>query len=273
MNSVLQQFQLNGKIVVITGGAGLLGLKHAQAIAEAGGTPILLDINSSALKRATKSINGESLGLKVDITNVGEIKNAKNTILKKFKTIDALINNAANNPKITKGKISSEKNRFEDITLGRWQKDLDVGLTGAFLCSQIFGAYMAEKGRGRIINISSDLGLIGPDQRIYMKDGKPKKDQNVKPVTYSVLKHGLLGLTKYCATYWADQGIQVNALCPGGILDGQSKEFITKLTGLIPLGRMAKEDEYKAAIVFLLSDASSYMTGSTLSIDGGRTCW
>lgn len=273
MNNVMQQFRLDGKVVIVTGGAGLLGRQHAQAIAEAGGIPVLLDINSAALKKATHVIKGESLGLKADITKVHEIKKVKGVILKKYKTIDALINNAANNPKVTNRKGNFKKFHYENFSLEQWRKDLEMGLTGAFICSQVFGTYMAKKKRGNIINISSDLGLIGPDQRVYTKKGIQRNNQAIKPVTYSVMKHGLLGLTKYCATYWADAGIRVNALCPGGIFENQSKEFITKLSGLIPLGRMAREDEYKAAIVFLLSDASTYMTGSILTIDGGRTCW
>lgn len=269
----MHQFQLNNKVVVITGGAGLLGQKHAQAIAEASGISVLLDINASAVKKAAQTINGECCGLKVDITNVSEVKKAKSIILKKYKTVTALINNAAHNPKITNGKTSISRNRFENFTVDQWHKDLNVGLTGALICSQIFGTYMAKKGEGVIVNISSDLGLIAPDQRIYTKSGVHNDNQMVKPASYSIIKHGLLGLTKYCATYWADQGVRVNALCPGSVVNQQSKDFVKKLTKLIPLGRMARADEYKAAIVFLLSDASSYMTGSTLSIDGGRTCW
>ena len=152
-------------------------------------------------------------------------------------------------------------------------KDLAVGLRGAFLCSQVFGKKMAQQGKGVIVNISSDLGLVAPDQRIYKKEGVPENQQPVKPVTYSVIKTGLIGLTRYLATYWADCGVRVNTLCPGGIEAGQPEEFKERLHSKIPLGRMADKDEYKGAILFLVSDASSYMTGATLTMDGGRTCW
>jgi NAD(P)-dependent dehydrogenase (short-subunit alcohol dehydrogenase family) len=141
------------------------------------------------------------------------------------------------------------------------------------LCSKIFGYEMSKKSKGVILNISSDLGLIAPDQRLYKKDGIPEKEQPVKPVTYSVIKYGLIGLTKYIATYWADKGVRCNALCPGSIYNNQPDDFVNKISKLIPMGRMANLDEYKAAVVFMVNDASSYMNGSVISIDGGRTCW
>jgi NAD(P)-dependent dehydrogenase (short-subunit alcohol dehydrogenase family) len=163
--------------------------------------------------------------------------------------------------------------RLEHFPLALWNRDLAVGLTGAFLCSQAVGRHMAAHGGGVILNIASDLSLISPDQRLYRRHLLAEAAQPVKPVTYSVAKHGLIGLTRYLATYWADAGIRVNAISPGGVYRGQPDEFVERLTSLIPLGRMAAEDEYKAAIVFLLSDASSYMTGANLVMDGGRTCW
>ena len=132
---------------------------------------------------------------------------------------------------------------------------------------------MAANGGGVILNISSDLGLIAPDQRIYRDERLPEDEQNVKPVTYSIIKYGLLGLTKYLATYWAEKGVRANAICPGGVYNNQPDAFVQKLTNLIPLGRMAEIDEYKAAVLFLISDASSYMTGSIIAMEGGRTAW
>ncbi len=150
--------------------------------------------------------------------------------------------------------------------------NLDVGLTGDFLCSRIVGTHMASHGGGVILNIVSDLGVIVPDQRIYRQPDYAENEQPVKPVTYSVIKHGLIGLTKYLATYWADQNVRVNPLSPGGIYTDQPVDFVKKLTDLIPMGRMANQNEYKAAALFLVSDASSYMTGANLVVDGGR-CW
>ena len=148
-----------------------------------------------------------------------------------------------------------------------------MGLTGAFLCSQVIGSEMARRNKGVILNIASDLAVIAPDQRLYRRDGLPRDQQPAKPVTYSVVKTGLLGLTRYLATYWADRGVRVNAISPGGVYNGQPDDFVSRLSALIPLARMARVDEYQGAILFLCSDASSYMTGANLVIDGGRSCW
>jgi len=272
MSNVLEKFNLKGKVCIVTGAAGLLGQKHCEAILESNGIAILLDINEEALKNAVSNLKckGKVDFFKVDITKKEELEKVKETILKKHRKIDVLINNAANNPAM---KGNENLSRFENFSEKIWDKDLDVGLKGAFLCSQVFGSQMAKQKSGVILNISSDLGLIAPDQRIYKKENLPDEKQNVKPVTYSVAKHGIIGLTKYLATYWAEKNVRSNAVCFGGVYTNQPKEFTDKLTNLIPLGRMAEKDEYKSAILFLISDASAYMTGSVVSIDGGRTCW
>lgn len=274
--NTLELFSLIGKVAVITGGAGLLGVKHAEAILDAGGSAVLLDIDNERLKTAEKSLldrYGQSKlhCIACDITKKAELESARDEVLDRFGQVDVLINNAANNPKV-EGE-NSNWSRLENFSLDLWNKDFAVGVTGAFLCSQVFGTYMAKQKSGVIINVSSDLGIIAPDQRLYQVKGLSKDEQPVKPVTYSVVKHALLGLTKYLATYWADDNIRVNAICPGGVYNQQDETFLSKLQELIPLGRMATEDEYKGIIVYLASDASSYMTGSTISIDGGRTCW
>ena len=270
------KFNLKDHVVIITGGAGLLGGKHAEAVAEIGGIPILVDINEESAKekaqKIEKSFGVPSLGFKADITSTEAIKDITKIILRKFKRIDVLINNAANNPKM-ENIMEREWSRLESFSLDDWNEDILVGLTGAFLCSKIIGSLMADRGRGVILNISSDLGIIAPDQRIYRKEGLNEQQQPVKPVTYSVVKHGLIGLTKYLATYWCQKGIRVNVLCPGGVYNGQPGGFVEKLTNLIPLGRMADVDEYKGAIQFLCTDASSYMTGACLVVDGGRSTW
>jgi NAD(P)-dependent dehydrogenase (short-subunit alcohol dehydrogenase family) len=163
--------------------------------------------------------------------------------------------------------------RLENFPLAQWEGDIAVGLTGAFLCSKVFGNHMATSGGGVIVNVASDLALIAPDQRIYRQSGVSEQMQPVKPVTYSVVKSGLVGLTRYLASYWADKKVRVNAISPGGVYNGQPEDFVVRLTNLIPLGRMAAINEYQGAIVFLCSDASSYMTGANLVVDGGRSCW
>jgi NAD(P)-dependent dehydrogenase (short-subunit alcohol dehydrogenase family) len=273
--SVRSAFELTGRVVVITGAAGLLGFQHAQAVAEMGGIPVLLDIDGAKAQRAADSLSQQfgiaGIGLAVDITDPMAVDAAHDQIISQFGRVDGLINNAASNPKVEGA--SETWTRLENFPLETWASDLAVGLTGAFLCARKFGATMARSGGGAILNIASDLGLIAPDQRIYRISGVPEEEQPVKPVSYSVVKSGLIGLTRYLSTYWPRQNVRVNAICPGGVYAGQNDEFIQRLTNLVPLGRMAREDEYRAAVVFLLSDASSYMTGAIISMDGGRTAW
>ncbi len=254
----------------------MLGEKHAEGIAEFGGIPILLDIDEEVGRKKAKMISEEyqvnCLFENCDITDESQILKVRDKILRKFGRVDILINNAAIDSKID---ADNEINlsRLENFSLDQWNLELSVGLTGSMLCSKIFGYEMAKKENGVILNISSDIGIIAPDQRIYKKEGVPEANQPTKPITYSVIKHGLIGLTKYLSTYWNDKGVRANSISPGGIYTGQNEKFVQKLTDLIPLGRMAHEEEYKAAVIFLVSDASSYMTGANLVVDGGRTSW
>jgi NAD(P)-dependent dehydrogenase (short-subunit alcohol dehydrogenase family) len=269
-------FNLTGRVAVITGGAGLLGEKHAEAIALAGGTPVLVDVNLAAAERKARLLADrfgvQAAGFRADITKRDEVEALLSAILERFGTVDVLINNAANNPKV-EGASDLPWSRFEIFPLEAWQADLSVGLTGAFLCCQVIGAELARRGRGVIVNIASDLAVIAPDQRLYRQEGLPDDRQPVKPVTYSVVKTALLGLTRYLATYWADRNVRVNAISPGGVFNDHPEEFVRRLAQLIPMGRMARLDEYRGAILFLCTDASSYMTGANLVVDGGRTCW
>ncbi len=273
--NTLEKFKLNKKVAIITGGAGLLGSRHAEAVAEAGGIPVLWDINAQRVQEKSREIaescQSECLGMDVDITDPESIRSGLDSVLDSLQRADILINNAANDPKVDNTGLNLS--RLENFPLDLWQKDIAVGLTGAFLCSQVVGTYMARNGGGIILNVASDLGVIAPDQRIYRKERLGEDEQPVKPATYSVIKHGIIGLTKYLATYWAHKNVRVNSVSPGGVYTNQPEDFVEKLTNLIPMGRMAARDEYKAAILFLVSDASSYMTGANLIIDGGRTCW
>jgi len=269
-------FGLDGRVAIITGGGGLLGYQHAAAIASLGGLPVLVDIDATSLERNADLLLEETgygaLTLVADITQLDSVQLACERVLNQYGKADILINNAARNPKV-EGSGGKDFSRLEDFPWDQWQLDLDVGLGGAFNCAKVFGAQMAKQGRGVIINIASDLGVIAPDQRLYRVDGRAPEQQPVKPVTYSVVKHGLIGLTKYLATYWHEQGVRCNALSPGGVQAGQSDVFLSRLTNLIPLGRMAEADEYRGAIAFLCSDASSYMNGANLVMDGGRSTW
>ena len=272
---MIRHFELNKKNIIITGAAGLLGRSHAQAVAEAGGNPILIDIDMKNMKSVKtcidKNYDVTCEIIKCDITNEKILHKISKKIMKKFNSIDGIINNAARNPKVDKK--FNNFSRLENFKISEWYKDIDVGLTGAFLVSKVFGSLMSkQKNGGIIINISSDLGIIAPDQRLYRNSMRKKNNQFVKPVSYSVVKHGIIGLTKYLATYWPDK-VRCNALCPGGISSNIDKTIERRITQLIPMGRMAHKDEYQGAIIFLLSSASNYMNGAILNIDGGRTAW
>jgi len=276
-NNFLKKYSLKNKIVIITGGCGMLGIQHAEAIAEVEGTPILFDKveNKSEVERIKKEYNSDCFFIKGDVTKESDIRKLIENIKVSHKKIDILINNAALNPDPALDNAGSKNSlkRFEDFTLNEWDEEINVGLKGSFLCSKLIGNEMSKSGGGVIINISSDLGLIAPDQRLYKIKGNSEDQQPVKPVTYPVIKHGIIGLTKYLATYWLGKNVRANALCAGGVYNNQPMEFVNKIEAQIPLGRMAEKNEYKSSIQYLSSDASKYMNGACLVIDGGRTCW
>ena len=266
-------FDLKKKSIIITGGAGLLAGSFAEIILKYNGNPILIDINKN---RLLKMKNKLYLKYKkdipchtVDITNEEEIKKCYQSIKKNYKSIYCLINNAAINPSYNSKQID---NSIENYEIERWHNEINVSLTGSFLCSKYFSKLMGKtKKGGVIINISSDLGLIAPNQKIYSIKNNEKK--NYKPVSYSVAKSGIIGLTRYLSTYWNEKNIRCNVICPGGIEDRQSDKFKLKLKNLIPLNRMAKKNEYQSTLIWMLSDQSSYLNGAIISIDGGRTSW
>ena len=272
-----KNYSLQGKTAVITGAAGLLGLVHSRALLSVGATVILTDIDIEKLKISkavlSQEFDASSVHLYVmDVTSEESVESVYKSVKNIGLRVDVLINNAAVNPTASSLVNDIRTTRLENFSLDRWTNELNVGLTGAYLCSKIFGSAMALDGNGGVIlNIASDLSVIAPDQNLYRQDGLADNMQAVKPITYSVIKTGLIGLTRYLSTYWPDRGIRANALSPGGVYIDQDQEFVTRLEKLIPMGRMAKPDEYIGAIQFLCSDASLYMNGQNIVMDGGRS--
>ena len=249
-------FNLKKKNILITGGSGFLGSQITQALLGEKANVYIIDIQKPKKSKFIKFF-------KSDITSEIELNKILNFFKKNKRKIDVLINNASINYSPTNKKNDNFK--LENFPNDLWDKDLLVSLKGSYLCTKIFGSYMSKSKKGIILNMSSDLGIIAPDQRIY------KNTNFIKPITYSVVKHGIIGLTKYTASYWAKKNIRCNAIAPGGIFNNQEKKFVKKINQLIPLGRMAIKNEYNGLILFLCSDLSSYLTGSVIIADGGRT--
>ena len=277
MSDMIQDiFSIKKKLIVITGAAGLLGQEHAISISAFKGIPILLDLNEAKLKALSKRIkenfNLEAPYFKVDITSEAEVRDLSKKIQNEIGAVDGLINNAANNPRL---EVSNKNfSRLENFPLDQWHQDLSVGLTGSFLCSKYIGQSISQNENGGVIlNISSDLGLIAPDQSLYSIDNLTQEEQPVKPVSYSVVKTGIIGLTRYLSTYWPDQNVRCNALCPGGVKNNQSSEFISRVIKKIPLSRLANPNDYHGAVVWMMSDAASYLNGAVIAVDGGRSVW
>ena len=264
-------FNLNNQVAIITGGAGFLGKSHADAILKCGGVPIIADLDFEKAKIVAKEVGGLSFPLELDVTSDKSISEAKNRILKQFGRIDVLINNAAHN--IDQKSLIDETSRLEMETIESLIEMLKVNLVGAIACSRTFGNYFALQQKGVILNIASDLGVIAPNQNLYALENVGWQNQPVKPVGYSVSKSGLVGLTKYLSTYWNGRNVRVNAICPGGVQKDQDEEFLKRVSELIPLGRLSRPNEYQALVAFLCSDASSYITGSIIMADGGRSVW
>ena len=272
-------FDLTNTVVLVTGAAGLLGKEHCIALLQAGGTVVMTDVNQERLSTVSQSFaqwfpQEQIITRVMDVTDESQVAEIAADLLSVGKPVDVLVNNAAIDPKVMEKTTIQQDSRLENFSLERWNMEFNVGLTGAFICSKVFGTQMANrKYAGNIVNIASDLGVIAPDQRLYSVEGLGSDEQPVKPVTYSVIKFGLIGLTKYLATYWAANGIRCNALSPSGVFDGQSDEFVSRIENLIPLKRMATPKEYHGALQFLCSKASKYMNGHNLIVDGGRSVW
>tara|TARA_B100001750_G_C15421485_1_gene553183 strand:+ start:322 stop:1119 length:798 start_codon:yes stop_codon:yes gene_type:complete len=263
---VKKLFDLSDKIVVLTGAAGYLGKNYVDGLSQAGANVVLSDINYQGCKKIEKQMREkydvDPLSVKLDLTDSKSIKCMISKITKKYSSIDVLVNNAA-----YQGDKKIRSAGFEKLELGTWNKAINVNLTGIFLLCQAVGKIMLKQKSGNIINISSTYGMVGADQRIYGKSGLNS------PAFYAATKSGILNLTRYLASYWNRTGIRVNTLSPGGVENNQDKNFIKKYSEKTMLGRMARNDEYVGALIFLASNASSYMTGSNLVIDGGWTAW
>ena len=275
MRHTQELFNLKGKTALITGAGGLLGPKHAEALIECGAYVVMTDHHEErAVEKA--AILNDKYGKKVAAANYMDVTNKKwvEDVFSRYENIDILINNAARDPKVKKGGGLKPDSRFETMSEDYWAEGINAAINGTFICSQVAANKMLQAKRpGVILNISSDLGVIAPDQRIYRKPGVEENMQNVKPITYSAAKWAIIGMTKYLAVYFADKNIRVNCLSPTGVFNDHPEDFVKKLSSIIPMGRMAHIDEYKGAIAFLCSDASSYMTGENMVIDGGKTVW
>ncbi|HKE83687.1 MAG TPA: SDR family oxidoreductase [Vicinamibacterales bacterium] len=268
-------FDVSGRAIIVTGAAGLLGREYARALVAAGASVVLADINESRVTADAadlRGLPGTAIGVGVDITDEASVSQLARTTLAAFGRIDGLVNNAALNPAVARDQTTDFDVPFEEYSLDLWNRTLAVNLTGMFLCARAVAPTLLAQQHGAIVNVSSTYGLVGPDQRLYDAD-EPDSQRGYKPVAYSVTKSGVLGFTRYLAAYWAGTGIRVNTLTPGGVLAEQPDEFVRRYSARTVLGRMADRHEYSAALLFLLSDASSYMTGSNLVVDGGWTAW
>ena len=268
-------FDVSGRTIIITGAAGLLGREYGRTLTSAGASVVLADINDACVAAVAADLEGQpgtAIGVGVDVTDEASVAQLVSTTLGRFGRIDGLVNNAALNPSFVRGRGADFDAPFEEYSLDAWNRTLAINLTGMFLCAREVAPTMLAQQRGVIVNVSSTYGLVGPDQRLYEADPADGR-RGYKPVAYSVTKSGVLGFTRYLAAYWAGTGIRVNTLTPGGVFNDQPEEFVRRYSARTLLGRMADRHEYSAALLFLMSDASSYMTGSNLVVDGGWTAW
>lgn len=274
MSNIFDKFHMGGQVAIVTGGSGLLGKQFCRTLAQAGASVVVADLNRSAANTVAETLEKDGLsamGTVVDVTDPDSVEEMVATAVNRFGRLDVLVCSAAMDPKFDDEHQDSQKgNTFETYPVDAWRQALDVNLTGLFLCAQAAVKPMLNQNHGVIINICSTYGLVGPDQRIYERPGQSRQ---VKPVFYSVTKAGVLGLTKYLATYYAGKNIRANALTPGGVYNNHNETFVQNYSYRAVMGRMAEQDEMNGALLFLASDASSYMTGANLVVDGGWTAW
>jgi NAD(P)-dependent dehydrogenase (short-subunit alcohol dehydrogenase family) len=268
-------FSMSDRVAVVTGAVGLLGREHCRALAEAGARVVVTDLDTRACEGFASEIRGmglpEAIGVGADISKKDDVERLRDRVLSHFGALDVLVNNAAIDDKFESPALAAERSRFENYPLEMWQRSLDVNVTGTFLCCQVLGGEMAKRGKGSIVNIASTYGVVAPDQSIY-KDASGEQ-RFFKSAAYPTTKGAVIALTRFLASYWGEKGVRVNALSPGGVKNGQDEHFVENYSKRTPLGRMARPDEYRGALVFLASEASSYMTGWNLVVDGGWTTW
>ncbi len=273
LSTGLARFELSGKVAIVTGALGLLGREHAAALAEAGARVVLTDVNGDALvsaaSRLAEHTGTDTLGIAADVSVPETLDALRDAVLERFGRIDVLVNNAAIDDKY--GSDATQESRFEHYDVARFRRMLEVNVTGVFSCCQRLGRVMAERGQGSIVNVASTYGLVAPQQDMYRRaDGTQRF---FKSAAYPASKGAVLQLTRFLAAYWGERNVRVNALCPGGVENGQDEEFVRRYSARTPLRRMAEPGDYRGALVYLASDASRYMTGATLVVDGGFTAW
>jgi NAD(P)-dependent dehydrogenase (short-subunit alcohol dehydrogenase family) len=262
-------FSLHQKTAIVTGALGLIGKKHCEALAMAGANVVVADIDAARSQQFAQQLGNQHMGVGIDVTNKASVMRVRDEVLKKYDSLDILVNNAAINDMFENPAMAKELSAFENYPLEAFQKSLDVNVTGVFLCSQVFGSTMADQGSGSIINIASTYGMVGPDQSIYRNENG--EQTFYKSAAYPVTKGAIINFTRFLAAYWGDKGVRVNTLSPGGVENGQNEFFINNYSVKTLLGRMATASDYQGALIFLASEASAYMTGANLVVDGGWT--
>lgn len=262
-------FSLKDKVAIVTGSLGLIGKEHCRALADAGANVVVSDLDEDRCREFALTLTPAALGAGADVSDAVSVGSLLKKTLDRFGRIDILLNNAAVNEKFEDPLLASEMSQFEYFPLDQWKKMMDVNVTGVFLCSQIIGSAMAKLGKGSIINVASTYGVVGPDQSIYKTPGG--QQAFYKSPAYPVSKGAVISFTRYLAAYWGRCGVRVNTLSPGGVENAQDDFFVKNYSAKTPLGRMAQPSDYRGAVVFLASDASNYMTGANLIVDGGWT--
>ncbi len=267
----MNQFDLKGKVAIVTGATGLLGREHCLALAGAGASVVVADLDLAKCEAFASELGPSSMGLSLDVTSRASLDSGLSAVLARFDHVDILVNNAAVNDMFENPALAGEQSKFENYPEAMWRRMFDVNVTGMFLCSQVFGAAMARRGTGSIINIASTYGVVAPDQSLYKR---PDGTQSFyKSAAYPATKGAVISFTRFLAAYWGEKGVRANTLSPGGVENSQDEHFVQAYSAKTPLRRMATPKDYRGAVVFLASESSSYMTGANLVVDGGFTAW